>query len=109
MAGGQIVSFEGTNFEGLIDSLRPFIPEITLEVDWSSWLENLIRKGVSKMAWTSEDWMKNVFGPLIAAAMPALIEQIPAIIKAIIEAFSALTPEKKGEVLSRIVGILPGK
>ncbi len=103
------MNLEGTDFKGLVDSLRPFIPEITLEIDWSTWLENLVRKEVSKMAWTSEDWMKNVFGPLIAAAMPALIEQIPVLIKAIIEAFSALAPEKKGEVLSRVVGILPGK
>lgn len=74
--------------------------------DWSSWMESQFRKVVNDMP-NTEDWMRDVWGPLIAAAMPELIKQIPLIIAAIIEAFRAMTVDQRVNLLdaaSKLVG-----
>jgi hypothetical protein len=77
--------------------------------DWSSWLEKQYREEVEPLMANTNDWMTLVFGPLIQAAIPELIKQIPLIIQSLIEAFKAMAPEARGEVLAAAARLINPK
>ena len=62
------------------------------------------RKMEEENKWNSDDWMANVFGPLIVAAVAELVKQLPAIIQAIIDAFSKMDTAQKWEFLKAAGG-----
>lgn len=81
----------------------------SMQLDWSSILEKLFLKEVGKMpSWNSEDWMKNVWGPMIAAAVPEIIKAIPMLIAAIVAAINKMPDEQKAEVTGNALKLIVG-
>lgn len=82
---------------------------VEISFPWNSaetydWLMKLWKEVKKKMVeenkgWNSDDWMANVFGPLIVTAVAELIKALPTIIQAIIDAFSKMDTAQKWEFL----------